>query len=163
MNKILLTVLLLAVLFTACDKGIAPREPGLEESGIQGTIFFQNWPPPDSLFDLRLVAFREFPPENIILEIVNQQAFAYPSINDSLGLPFYVERTDFEFELPAGQYGYLVVAQRYGENLFSDWRAVGQYDVDSDSLPSPLRVPENRMVRNIFISVDFDHLPIQPF
>jgi hypothetical protein len=164
MKPILLTTLVLAWAILSCDEGLAPRSDNLAiQTGIAGTVLFENWPAPDSLVDLRLVAFRTFPPENIFVEVISGQAFAYPAIGDTTRIPLYVDQYDFQFELPAGEYGYLVVAQQYGDDLFSDWRAVGQYDLDSDSLPSPLEVIENQVTRNIIIGVDFNNLPIQPF
>jgi hypothetical protein len=157
--------LFFAILFlSGCDKGIAPLESTLSiTQGIQGTILFQHWPPPDSLYNLRLVAFRKFPPENIFVEILTGQAYAFPAVNDTNHIPFYVDEYQFEFELPPGNYEYLVVAQQYGPNVLQHWRAVGQYDTDTDSLPSPFVVEENKVTRNMVIGVDFDNLPIQPF
>ncbi len=164
MKIIPILIISCAVVFHSCDKGLAPAAVNLDiANGIQGTILFENWPSPDSLYDLRLVAFRNFPPENIFVELLSEQAYAYPAITDTTHIPFFVDRYEFEFELPPGEYGYLVVAQQYGSNLLLDWRAVGQYDVDADSLPSPLNVDENAVTRNLVIGVDFDHLPIQPF
>ncbi len=168
MKCMLYAVILATLLLGGCDKGLAPPEEiGLEKvTGISGTIIFQNWPPPDSVKELRLVAFRNFPPANIFQELLLGQAFAYPAIDDdSTKIPLFVDQYEFKWVngLPAGTYGYLVVAQRYGDNLFADWRAVGQYDLDTDSLPSPITVPEGQLVRNIFIGVDFKNLPIQPF
>ncbi|RMG67950.1 MAG: hypothetical protein D6715_03550 [Calditrichaeota bacterium] len=150
--------LLLLLFYLACDHGLAPRPV----SGIQGTISFQHWPPADSLHDLRLVVFRSFPPTNVVLEVLSGQAFVYPPI-DSTHLPYFVDRVDYFLELPPGRYEYVVVAQQYGPNVFSDWRAVGQYDVDTDSLPTPITVPEGQIVSPVDIQVDFKKLPIQPF
>ena len=151
-------VLFLFLVSLGCDHGLAPRPV----SGIQGTITFQNWPLADSLYDLRLVVFRTFPPTNVVLEVLSGQAFVFPPI-DSTHLPYFVDRVDYFLELPPGRYAYVVVAQQYGPNVFTDWRAVGQYDVDTDSLPSPVVVPEGEVVPSVDIQVDFDHLPIQPF
>jgi len=143
---------------------LAPDENVPEITGIEGTILFQNWPPPDSLYDLRLVAFKNFPPENIFVEIITQQAYAYPPITvDTTWIPFYVDQAEFEFELPPGTYDYLVVAHRYGPNILEDWQAVGQYDTDSDSLPSSFTIVEGQLLKNIIILADFKQLPIQPF
>ena len=162
MKRLMLPALLAFLLLVACDKGLAPRDPGDAVTSLEGVVFFTNWPAPDSLKDLRLVAFRQFPPQNIIAEVLQMEAFAYPSIGDS-GLTFYQDRLEFQFEVPSGVYGYLVVAQQYGDNILNDWRAVGQYDIDSDSLPSPIEVFEGQVTKDVFIYVDFDNPPIQPF
>ena len=101
--------------------------------------------------------------ENIFLELFAGQAYALPAIDDTTRIPFYVDQYSYQFELPPGEYGYLVVAQQYGDDVFNDWRAVGQYDTDPDSLPSPLQVIDKQVIRNIIIAVDFNNLPIQPF
>jgi len=44
-----------------------------------------------------------------------------------------------------------------------DWQAVGQYDTDSDSLPSSFTIVEGQLLKNIIILADFKQLPIQPF
>jgi len=164
MKKILFWVFLGTLFIQSCDKGLTPPENQIRISaGISGTVFFQNWPSPDSLLDLRLVAFKNFPPQDIFVELLSRQAFAYPAIDDTLSLPLNVDQLDFQFELPAGDYGYLAVAQQFGPNVLADWRAVGQFDLSPDSLPTPLMIPEGQVVKNIFIAVDFDHLPIQPF
>ncbi len=163
----LATVSVVLLVVAHCDKGLTPPEDqGI--TGISGTIFFSNWPPPDSLFDLRLVAFKNFPPENILVEILNGNAYVFPSIETDSAvvrkmLPFYADQVDYLFELPPGTYGYLAVAHQYGPNLLTDWQAVGQYDTDADSLPSPVVVREGEILRLIPITVDFHNLPIQPF
>ncbi len=156
--------------FYQCDKGLSPIEkpppPTVEDSitGISGTIYFTNWPPPDSLFELRIVVFKKFPPENLIVEILTGEAFIYPTaLEDTVSLPFYVDSLQYAFELEPRTYEYLVVAQRYGPNRALDWRAVGQYDTDEDSLPSPFTVIDSVLLKNINVYVDFKHLPIQPF
>jgi len=70
--KIFLIISLFCIFWLSCDQGLAPDENVPEITGIEGTILFQNWPPPDSLYDLRLVAFKNFPPENIFVEIITQ-------------------------------------------------------------------------------------------
>jgi len=164
MKKMIFGILLGALFIQSCDKGLTPPENRITIStGISGTVFFQNWPAPDSLLDLRLVAFKNFPPDDIFVELLSGQAFAYPAIDDTFSLPLNVDQLDFQFEFPAGDYGYLAVAQQFGPNVLADWRAVGQFDLTPDSLPTPLTISEGQVVKNIFIAVDFNHLPIQPF
>lgn len=150
----------------SCDHGINPEKPDQIEqqfSGISGTIYYQNWPPQDSLLDLRLVVFKNYPPADIVSEVTTGEAIAYPEI--SLGaLPFYVDSTDFELNLDPRIYAYVVVAQQYGPAIFFDWRVVGQYDTTSfDTLPTSIEIFSDSIVSNINIYVDFDSLPGQPF
>ncbi|NIV13861.1 MAG: hypothetical protein GWN62_22065 [Aliifodinibius sp.] len=97
---------------------------------------------------------------------MNGNAFFYPEggiAADSSHLPFYVDNVNFRFELPPGTYEYVVIAHLFGNNPLADWQAVGQYDTDSDSLPTPVALGEEQLLENILINVDFDNLPIQPF
>ena len=158
---------LLAILCLGCgDHGLEPAP--LIEPGFGGVIFYVNWPPLDSLKDLRLVAFREFPPQNIFAEVINGRAYVFPRIEESqlrvrALLPYFVDSTSYDFRVPPGRYAYIAVAQQYGDSLFRDWRAVGQYDLDSDlTIPSELEVSDNTFVSNVDILVDFSDPPPTP-
>lgn len=150
------------ILLLHCDHGLSPsRTPAI--TGVQGVITYEdNWPPPDSLKQLRLIAFKKFPPQNIIVEVLTGEAIVYPPI-DSSSLRYYVDREEYFLKLPPDTFEYLVVAQQFGDDIFDDWRAVGQYDTDEDSLPTPIILKKDTLLQNINIHVDFENLPIQPF
>jgi hypothetical protein len=164
--RVLSSFLLLAIILPACDHGLEPPQEN-RRTAIRGTITYQNWPPPDSLIDLRIVAFKEYPPQDIFYEVVNGQAIVYPPISAAVGLPRNnLEFYDYTMDLPAGNYAYLVVAQQYGANITTDWRAVGQYDTTGtglDSIPTSIVLDENQILDSIDIRVDFHALPYQPF
>jgi hypothetical protein len=152
------------VLLSGCDKGLVPTEPPPGPGALSGLITYANWPPADSLFDLRIVAFRDFPPEGIVSSVLSGQAAVYPPIGDTALVPFFVDSLAYGFGLPSGRYAYLAVAQQYGPNLFSDWRPVGQYDLDTNlAVPTPIVVPPGDTLRNITIHVDFANPPPAPF
>jgi len=158
-----LTLFLSFIALNSCDHGLAPPS-GSETniSGIKGIITYENWPA-DSLYDLRLVIFKSYPPDNIIEDVLYGRAIVYPGLGDP-GLPTYIDTTGFLVELNSGTYEYVVVAQQYGENLNTDWRAVGEYDtLAGDGLPTAITVDTGRMLEEINIHVDFNHLPPQPF
>lgn len=161
-------VILTLPLIHNCNHGLSPsnekRTNPSNLTGISGAIIYQNWPPPDSLVDLRLIAFRKYPsPDSIFIEIIQGTAVVYPPIDTSAHLQFNANFEEYVMELPAGRFDYIVVAQQYGNDLFSDWQAVGQYDTDADSLPSPINVIQDSLLEDININVDFKNLPIQPF
>ena len=160
---VIIIYVILASIYS-CDHGLKPTEPEQsEKSGISGTIFYTNWPPADSLIDLRLVVFKSYPPDNIFEEISAGRAFVYPAIGEG-SLPFYVDSTDYLMELNPGYYEYVAVAQQYGSNLFTDWLAAGQYDtLKSNEFPTAITVTEGFFLENIDIQVNFDSLPPQPF
>ena len=110
----------LAVLF-ACDKGVSPSaQPPPPAGYMSGTIRYQNWPPRDSLVDLRLVAFSLFPPTNIVNEVLAGRAAVYPALGDTSHLPFIVDSVKYLFSLSPGTYEYVAVAQQFGPNITSD-------------------------------------------
>ncbi len=158
-----ITVILILISFFACDHGLAPPTGDQANiSGISGIITYENWPA-DSLYDLRLTIFKNYPPEDILTEVIYGRATVYPGLS-SPGLETYVNRTEFIVELSPGIYEYVAVAQQYGENVGTDWRAVGQYDtLTADDLPTVITVNADQLLENINIHVDFDNLPPQPF
>ena len=159
-NKKIICVIFLLVILFACDHGIAP-EP--TRTGISGNIYYKNWPPLEQIVILKLIVFKDFPPENIIDEVIGGRAIIYPE-DLATSLPLDVDSTFFLIEVETGTYEYVVVAQQYGPNLYNDWRAVGQYDTTpQDSLPTNLTVIQDKMLNDINVNVDFDSLPIQPF
>ncbi|MCB0281818.1 MAG: hypothetical protein KDF60_04495 [Calditrichaeota bacterium] len=160
--KYILFVLVLFFLIT-CDHGIAPDNESSSITGISGSVYFRNWPPADSIKLLKMVVFYNFPPKDILSEVLNDSAFAYPTaLTESL--PYGIDSLHYEMELKAGRYGYIVIAQQYGDDIFNDWRAVGQHDkTPADSLPTAVFVEKGILKTNIDIIVDFNQLPVQPF
>ena len=156
-KKIIYTFFLLVILY-ACDHGIAPKPT---QTGISGTIYYKNWPPLEQILMLKLVVFREYPPENIVEEVTSGRAIFYPE-DLTTSLPLDVDSTFFFVEMDTGNYEYIVVAQQYG--TLTQWLAVGQYDTTpSDPMPTGITVYQDEILSDINIYVDFDSLPIQPF
>ena len=158
------------LLWAACNKGVEPPSQGgsgvlpTGPGAITGTIKYRNWPQRDSLVDLRIVVFNRFPPTDIVHEVISGNAVVYPPLGDTALVPFYVDSLRYKVILNAGTYPYVVVAQQFANNVLTDWRPVGQYDLDSNLLvPSPVTVAGNDTTRNINISVDFVNRPPPPF
>ena len=157
------SLVLLLFLFLTCDHGIEPGNESSSLTGISGTVYFSNWPPADSIKLLKIVVFYNFPPKNILSEVINDSAFVYPpSLTESL--PYGVDSLQYQLELNPGTYGYISIAQQYGPDVFNDWRAAGQYSVNrNDSLPVAVTIEQGKLLKDIDIFVDFINLPIQPF
>lgn len=160
MNKLFSTIGIIVALFIfiACDGGLEPA-PVASKSYIKGRIHYKgDWPRPDSIFDLRAVAFKNFPPANLLTEIMSGQAYF---LQDSL--PYYMDSTDFILEIPDPPVTlkYIAIAQRYGD-LFS-WRAVGVYTITGNQSENATIEVEPGKTYNIDINVDFNNLPPQPF
>ena len=165
-TKIIIVIGILILFINSCDHGLSPPEPEKKITGISGTIYYQNWPPIDSLYDLRLVIFKNFPPpQDLFTEIFSGNATVYPEINKS-HLPYHVDSTSFTVELSPLTYEYIAIAQQH-DSIFTvqeSWRVVGQYDtILTDTIPTAVTVIQDSLLRSIDINVDFDNIPPQPF
>lgn len=135
-------------MLAGCEGGL---EPPVEETNPTGVItgvvtYSGEWPPADSLKDLRFVPLKSVPqtPQDIFADF-NNLVF-------SERLDFNVEQDTFSIsQVPNGVYVYNSVAQNYG--TITEWRPVGLYEendgiiiMDGDTI-------------SITIHVDFDNLP----
>ncbi len=128
----------------------------MEESNPTGTItgtitYSGEWPPEDSLIDLRFVPLKS-PPQTA------QDIFAdIENLVFSEKLDFYVERDSFIVEdVPNGVYVYNAIAQQYGERILQDWEPVGLF-TENDGV-----IIVEGDTTSITIQVDFDNLPPFP-
>lgn len=161
-------IVALGTLAGGCDDGVKPPADGggggsTSPSAFSGTIHYRNWPVADSLVDLRIVAFKVFPPGDIVSEVLQGRAVVYPPLGDTALVPFRVDSLRYVAPAAVATYQYVVVAQQYGPNILTDWRPVGQYDLDTIlTVPSPVVVAAGDTTRNININVDFQHPPPLP-
>jgi hypothetical protein len=155
-RKVRLVFFLLLAL-SACDHGLEP--PPATKPGFGGRIsYVGNWPPADSLVRLALVAFKDYPPTDIVDDVLSGRA-----VYDT-ALARNVDFQDYQFFTDPATFKYVVVAQQYGSNLFSDWRVIGVYsDNPSQGTPKSVVVSPETFVSGIDITVDFDHPPPQFF
>jgi hypothetical protein len=161
--------LLISLLFLnpGCDTGLAPLN---EPSGFSGVIHYSNWPPPDSVRDLRLVAFEKFPSDSsgIIAALLSGKAVIYPPVGP-IRLPTFVDAAEYTFStdgttLQVKTYEYVVVALQYGSNFLADWKPVGVYTTTPGSFdPAPVRVLLHKITPDININVDFHNPPPKPW
>jgi hypothetical protein len=161
MKFYLIIYIVFAFILSACNEGLAPPPP-ISKSYINGLVTYKNaknkWPPTDSVKDIRVVAFKNYPPKNIIAELTSGDAFFTAS------MPKFVDTSSFsiEFTKPPLYIKYLVVAQQIGSIM--EWRAIGVYTISGDvTKPDSIYVIEGKSFNNIKINVDFDNLPPQPF
>jgi hypothetical protein len=162
-------VLLLLFVLTSCEQGLAPESPpqqGTSDHGIAGTIYFQNWPPPDSVKNLAIVAFREYPQGDLLSEVLRQNPpFILISPPD---IPYGASDTAYILVFdssPPGMYEYIAIGQRFGPELFNSnhWRVAGVYYSPGDTTqPGSVLVSENIIVQGIDIYVDFNNPPPPP-
>lgn len=163
MNKyrFFITIFILLALFSGCDEGLKP--PQQIKSYLKGTIYYiggkDNWPPADSVQEIRVVAFKNYPPGDILSEIINNNA--YFTLDP---LPTFVDKSDFSIEIhnPPVTIKYLVCALRYGNIL--EWKAIGFLKSKIDTTqPEQIEVKQNEVIDSLIIYVDFKNLPPQPF
>jgi hypothetical protein len=151
----------LLLIAAACeDHGLSPVS-ATETPGFSGTIRMRSaWPPADSVRDLRIAAFRNYPPKDILTEIIAGSAV----FSDELPYGENLIEYRVQSETLSGTFAYVVVAQNYGPDPFKQWRAVGVYTVTGNvQSPSPIDLGTGRFLRDIDVEVDFLNLPPQPF
>jgi hypothetical protein len=162
MKKIVLLLIPMAVLIIACGEGLAPTDP---ESGDRtvfgGMIRFtpkDGWPPADSLNDLRVAAFKEFPPDDLLEAVLSGEAYFTQN-----SIEFYTDSAYYEIEVEDAPVNieYIAVAQQYA-GLY-DWRVVGVYSSSADFSPESIFLEKGEKRLDIDINVDFTNLPPQPF
>lgn len=168
--------LILLLACSGCDQGLAPLNA---PSGFRGVIHFKNWPSVDSVWELRIIAFYTYPTDsaNILIALANGNAAVYPPIGAS-GFRWFVtdggvqkfrDSLQYTFattgsSLQVSNYGYVVLAWRYGPNFLTDWRPGGVYSlVPGANTPSPVRVLLHRIQPDVDILVDFHNLPPRPW
>ena len=129
-----------------------------------GTVTFAHWDSAGTVLDVRLVAFRDFPPRDVVREVLQGRAMVYPPLGGAELAAPGTDTVSYLFTLPAGTYAYVAVAQQFGPDVMSNWRAVGQYDLDPNlAVPSPVTVAAGETTAAVDIHVDFTRLPPPPF
>lgn len=119
----LLPALGLFLALAACDHGLAPPDEP-QFGAVDVRVSYEGpWPPADSLFDLRFVAFRFVPQDTADFFRLTELVFS-----DRLQYNVDSERV-FVDELAAGTFPYSGIAQRFSANIL-DWRPVGLYEED---------------------------------
>jgi len=158
MQKLLLFVFLFSGLL-GCG-GLEPI-PEAEKTMIYGTVVFKNgserWPPADSVKDFRVVAFLDYPPKDIIGDVLSGRATftqeSLPTFVDSLNFSIEITQTPLEFK-------YIAAAWNYGTIM--EWKTAGVYsETKNPKNPSSI-ILNNGDRKKIRIYVDFDSLPPQP-
>jgi hypothetical protein len=157
----------LTICCIGCDEGLAPLN---EPSGFSGVISFRNWPPADSVRELRLVAFQEYPSDSsgIIPALLAGRAVIYPQIAEK-GFRAFVDTIQYSFttrgtNLQVVTYNYVAVAWQYGSNVFADWRPAGVYTLQPGTFePAPVHMLLHQITPNIDIQVDFHNPPPNPW
>lgn len=166
MSRQCVYIALVACVMGGCDGGLGPTtSQSRSASGVmRGIVTFDRWDSAGQVIDLRLVAFRVFPPSDIVGEVLGGRAVVYPPLGAGGFAPVGADSVPYVISLPVGTYQYVAIAQQFGPNNTADWRAVGQYDLDSNlAIPSSVTIVQGDTARGIDILVDFTNLPPPPF
>jgi hypothetical protein len=162
-SKVLLGIILTLPLFYSCQEGLEPPPPD-QKSFIGGKITYlggaDSWPPEDSVHAVRVVAFKDYPPQDIITELISGNAYFTLE-----SLPFFVDTVSFSIEIPDTPvtFKYIAVALQYTDDIMTQL-AIGVFTLTGDkTLPSPVELNTGERINNINIEVDFNDLPPQPF
>ncbi|TVQ03968.1 MAG: hypothetical protein EA359_07890 [Balneolaceae bacterium] len=149
----ILSCLISLLIIAGCDSGLKPPfEDPLPPGAIRGTISYSGeWPPQQSLVDLRFVPLTKAPQTvfDIFADLEN--------LRFSGRLQYFVQDDTFIVEdVVNGVYVYNIIAQQFGNNILADWRPVGIY-TENDGI-----IVVNGDTTTIHIHVDFDNLPPFP-
>ncbi|MBZ0243968.1 MAG: hypothetical protein K8F24_12175, partial [Bacteroidales bacterium] len=123
MKKYLYILIIYSIIFVGCNEGLAPPELS-EKTTVKGIVFYKdgeaNWPPADSIKDLRVAAFKDYPPKDIINEILSGNAYFTAE-----SLPINASSSTFSLDIydAPTEINYVAVAQNYGGIM--EWRALG--------------------------------------
>lgn len=165
MRRLSLVLSSLLLMLAGCDHG--GLDPTVtQEPGFSGQIqFLGRRPAVDSLKDLRVVAVPYYPIDTtfqlVILKVLDG-TIAFGTELTSFAASDLPVR--YELRVEPKTYPYVAIVQQYGADVFSQWRVVGVYGYSSaHPAPSPVMVRDGELTTSIDLTVDFDHLPPQPF
>lgn len=148
--------ILLTIVFMGCSGGLEPPKT----SFLSGTITYVNgesgWFGADSVKDVRVIAFKNFPPADFIGEVLSGEAYFTES------LPIFVDSSSFSIEINDAPIDllYISVVLNYG-SLF-EWMPIGVYTRSGNNSEHSNLLIESDKIYNIEIDVDFNNLPPNP-
>ncbi len=158
-----IVIIIAALIFlSSCDGGLKPPEEN-GKSYLEVTINYiggaSEWPDKDSVFAVRIAAFKTYPTGDIITEFAaNNVYFTF------LSLPLFVDSSFVSLEItsPPVELKYIAVVQQY-DSLITSQKAIGVYSTTGEqSDPSAILVEPGKSYP-IKINVDFNNPPPPPF
>jgi hypothetical protein len=161
------------VIAISCDGGLRPPEiPPI--TSISGTVRYvggkANWPRRDSVWTVRVVGFKQFPPQDLIGDLLQGRAYFTPAalqLDSTLSLFADSARYSLVFSdsIPTS-IKYLCVAMLTDTARLlttAGWRVIGVYNTSGNqSQPTTIPITPGKDHR-ADITVDFKNPPPQPF
>lgn len=154
----------MVVLISGCGKGLAPEpEEEITQAGFGGTVYFKGqWP--DSVKRTFIVAFKN--EIKTAGDFILQLGFISDSIPNNTKQIIYSSLVNPVVPITPGEYKYIVVAQQSTPGisfLRQDWTVAGVYYANDDTTkPGSIVISEDRFLKDINITCDFDNPPPQP-
>lgn len=164
----IILILLLAVTFLSCDKGIEPKNYD-EPTGFSGTVYFVGeWPA--EIKRMFIVVFKDPLLSSADFTITNLK---FLSREIPLGVSSYQFSSFDTSYIPTvpgpflpGTYAYVAVAYQTTEDLSlarEDWYVAGVFDGNlNTNQAAPMILRENVFITYINIVCDFNNPPPQP-
>ncbi len=161
-------------LAVSCDDGLKPP-PVPPVTSISGTVSYAggrtSWPSRrDSVWTVRVVGFKQFPPMDLIGDILQGRAFFTPqALSIDSTLPLYVDSARYSLILPEDappRIEYLCVAMLVDTAKLlttQGWRVIGVYSTTGNPREKstlPIIFGRDNPAN---ITVDFKNPPPQPF
>jgi hypothetical protein len=170
---LILALVITLVLAVQCDEGLVPP-PIPPVTTLSGTVRYlggkANWPRRDSVWTVRVVGFREFPPRDLIGEILQGRAYFTPAalqLDSTLALFADSARYTITFaDSVPPRIEYLCVAMLIDTTRIltsAGWRVIGVYSQSGNNRqPSQVPLTVGRS-HTADMTVDFKNFPPQPF
>jgi hypothetical protein len=160
-------VFLSGLIASGCTHGLEPPPVPTAQPGFGGTVYFiSSWPHPpvDSVYDIRVVAFYSYPPQNILTAVLDSQVLVYPPIGPGTTPKLFVDSMSYLLDVTSPKtFKYVAVAMEYGPNYETDWKVVGAYGYSHGiGAPDSVVIPPNTFVNGIDVNVDFKNPPPNP-
>lgn len=161
------------VIAISCDGGLRPPEiPPV--TSISGTVRYvggkASWPRRDSVWTVRVVGFKQFPPQDLIGDLLQGRAFFTPAalqLDSTLQLFSDSARYSLVFgdSIPTS-IKYLCVAMLIDTTRLlttQGWRVIGVYNTNGNQAqPATIAITPGKDHR-ADMTVDFKNPPPQPF
>lgn len=157
MRSIVLFVLLFSLF--SCQEGISPND-GAKESYVSGKLIvisgINSWPSEDSARELRVLVVPQYPPYNILSDILEGRAYlsdTLPRFKDTINYIVKIQKTP----MPEA---YILASLRYGTIV--QQRLIGFYKkIIENKIPDKLFIGKGINLKNLDIYIDFYNLPEQ--
>jgi len=151
---------------SACNHGIAPLEEPSVTPGFEGKVFFKGSWPTGQYSQIIVTLFKNPILDSTDFNLMNLRFVSKPVPDGVKEFKYSTKDKDnFLSNVEAGEYAYLAVAMQVRPNSFArrDWKIIGVYIPNGDSSKAGrIIIPPDTFLKDVNITCDFDHLPVQP-